>query len=905
MPLPTPPVALKDHCSIIHDDILYTYQVDAFQSLELKRDAQWSKLPMGVPSNGSTCVTGNVNGQDGLYVVGGAITSSQDDYSGLQRYIFKTGKWESLTPKVQVTKNRLGHGSAFLASSSQILIYSGSQNNNFIDSTQTFLVSLVSPYNVLSFESAAPPVMNPLMMPYNASHALMLGGESTNSKLYTFGPADGWKRLHVDLSSPLQDSSDVQATILQQKDGSKILEIFDMHSTPNQISTLLLQNASSSSRPKSAVTHTSPHSRGLSQRSRKRKRDDSSTADRPAYNSTLAPQTSRVGFSLASGDDGLVVLSGGGESSQDVLAMFNETSNQWVDANAFFGNEQASTTPSPTSAVPSQAASSNAAASSSAAAAAALPETSGSTRNKSLTILGATLGTVFGLAAILILILLLLRYIRIKRERERRHRSKNNTLDSKRSMDFADRGSPDMISDDGRSNHRYKDSDMSGHSAYVMGAPRASSAQSHRKLFHKPAKSNSSAKSFFGRSKTGNAGASPPTISEPFPMSSSQAPQLGPVASTGPFKPQPSHQLRNEPGRTDVGTTGGWSKYWGNGSSTNIAPNPTPIGIGSGVPREASTHTSSTSGYTSSQVPSSKALHSSAEVDPLNVPSRKLSPPPMNPARSAGTVSTLSAANTTVPPPVNNIPWPPPNTRTLSPGPFLVYPSSARPMSPTRGPLSPPPLQTGLAITSDSPPHYRYQQNHQSPSPTVSDMDDSRPSTSPPSEHDHDNNLDTEEDRYQRFGRSAPQSWTPIDPSYHFKNDNYPDNDPYSARIPRPVSSIYSKGGDSVYYAHPGEKVRIPNFPGVPSSSRGSSVKGRGGGGGLSRGPSKGHAPMEGISEGGGGGGGGDMGMRTTASRDFGVGDEREWVRTGEVRRGGGGVGTGGEDMSWLNLGGK
>ena len=891
MPLPTPPVALKDHRSVIYDDTLYTYQVDAFQSLELKKGAEWTKLPMGVPSNGSTCVLGNVNGQDSLYVVGGVTKSSQNDYAGLQRYTFKTGKWESLTPQVQVTKDRLGHGSAFLASSSQILIYSGSQDNSFIDSTQTFLVSLNPPYNVLSFESAAPPVMKPLMMPYNASHALMLGGESTNSKLYTFSPADKWKKLDVGLASPLQDSSDVQATILQQKDGSKILEIFDMHSTPNQISTLLLQNATSSSRPKSAVTHASLHSRGLSQQSRKRKRGDASPADRPAYNSTLAPQISRVGFSLASGDNGLVVLSGGGGNSQDVLTMFNETSNQWIDTNAFFDNEKTSTTPNPTSAVPSQAASSTAAASSSAA---ARLGTSNSSRNKSLTILGATLGTVFGIAVILILILLLLRHIRRKRVGKRRHHSKDYTLDSKRSMDFADRGSPDMISDGGRSNHQYKNSDMSGHSAYVMGAPRAPSAQSHRKLFHKPTKSDSSAKSFFGRSRAGNAGAPPPMISEPFPISSSQAPQLDPIASPGPFRPQSTNQLRSEPGRTDFGATGGWSKYWANGSATNISPNPTPIGIGSGVPREASTYTSSTSGYTASQVPSSKALHSSAEVDPLNVPSRKPSPPSLNPARSAGTVSTLSAANATVPPPINNMPWPPPNTRTLSPGPFPGYPSNARPMSPTRGPLSPPPLQTGLAVTSNSPPHRQQpNMNHPPPSPVVSDMDSSSSSSS---EHGDHNDLDTEEDRYQKFGRSAPQSWTPIDPSSHLSN-----NDPYFARTPRPVSSVYSKGGDSVYYAHPGEKVRIPNFPGVPS--RDSSVKGVGGAGGVSRGPSKGHAPMEGISE----GASGDMGMRTTASRDFGVGEDSEWVRTGEVRRGvgGRGRGAGGEDMSWLILGGR
>ena len=893
MPLPTPPVALKDHCSIIHDNTLYTYQVDAFQSLALDRNAKWSKLSMGVPTKGSTCVLGSVNGEDSLYVVGGATTSSTGDYSGLQKYTFASGKWESISPKVEVTKNRIGHGSAFLAASSQILIYSGSQDNNFIDSTQTFLISLISPYNVLSFQSTAPPVMNPLMMPYNSSHALMLGGESTNSKLYTFGPVDGWKRFAVNLPSPLQASTSEQATILQQSDGSKILEIFDTNPTPNQISTLLLSNATSSLNPRSPLTHSSPHARNLAQTSRKRKRQTPDNADRPPYNSTLAPQGSRKGFSLANGDGGLVVLSGGADDPQDVLAMFNETSNQWIDADAFFGNQKAQASPTPTTTSPSQSASGAAAASSSPA---ALPGTSNNTRDKSLKILGATLGTVFGIALILILILLILRRMRRKREAEQRHRSKEYTLDSKRSMDFADRGSPDMISDGGR-HHRYKTSDMSMNSTYVMGAARAPSSQSKRSLFHKPTKSDSSSKPFFGRSKSANTGPSPPTISEPFPISSSQAPQLSPIASTGSFVPQSTAQPRNEPGRHDVSTTGGWSKYWANNSSTNIAPNPTPIGIGSGVPREASTYTSSTSGYTSSQVPSSKALHSSAEVDPLNLSTDSRSPPPRNPARSAGTVSTLSPANTVSHgPPGDDIPWPPPNTRTLTPGPFPGYPSNARPMSPTQPPLDTPSLEPGLAVTSSSPPH-NLQQQPPSPTSPISDMHTSR-SSSP---HSDDG------DRYRSFGRSAPPSWTPIDPLPRNNSFLTQTNDPYSSfssQDHRPVSSIYSKTGDSVYYAHPGEKVRIPNFPGVPS--RGPSTKS----GMISRGPSKGHAPMEGISE-GGGLGGGDMGMRTTASRDFGVGNDDGFVRTGEVRRGGGGggavvgsgKGAGGEDMSWLNLG--
>ena len=900
MPSPKPPVALKGHCSIIHDNKLYTYQVDAFQSLELKEGAEWAQLPMGVATNGSTCVSGNVDGQDSLFVVGGA-TKSDDNYSGLQKYTYKTGKWEGLTPVVQVTKNRLGHGTAFLASSSQILIYSGSQDNNVGDSTQTFLVSLVSPFNVLALRSSAPPVIRPLMMPYNASHALMLGGESTNTALYTFGPNDGWKKLPVSLSDPPPDSSQLQATLLRQDDGGKVLEMFNVQSSPNKISTLLLQNSTSTSISLPAIVRTSPNSKNPSQSSRKRKRQDSSQADRPAYNSTLAPQDSRVGSSLASNDDGLVVLSGGGDGSQDVLAMFNETSNQWVDTSTFFGTKEVSTMPSPASSLPSSTAAPAVTASASAA---PLPGTSGNNRNRVLTILGATLGAVFGFAAILVLMLLLLKHIRRKRERERRRGSGNYDLDSKRSMDFADRGSPDMISDGGRSHHQHKASDVSGHSDYVMGARRAPSAQSKRSLFHKPTKSDGSAKPFFGRSKSPKSGPSPPIISRPFPISSSPPPQLAPIATSSPFRPpQPVAQPRNEPGRTDVGTNGGWSKYWANGSSSAISPNPTPIGIGSGVPREASTYTSSTSAYTSSNIPSSGALHSSAEVDPLNIPAQVPSPPPMNPARSAGTVAPLSAANASNPPPGGEMPWPPPFTRTLTPGPFPGYPSNVRPMSPTKGDMDPTSLQPGLAVTSDSPPHHQpnYQAN-QPPSPTsfVSDLV-SRPSSPSSSEHGDDDNDDS--NRYRTFGRSAPPSWTPIEPTpgnNSFLSDRYHDRDHH-----RPVSSVYSKNHDSEYYAHPGEKVRIPNFPGVPS--RGPSVRsGNGGGGGVSRGPSKGHAPLAGIEE-------GDVGMRTAASRDFGVGDDREVIRTGEVRRGVGSVGAGGvnnnhhhdagEDMSWLNLG--
>ena len=595
MVLPTPPVALKDHCSVIHNGVLYTYQVDAFQTLDLKSGAQWSKMPLGVPTDGSVCVLGSGNEQDSLFIVGGS-TNGSAQYPGLQRYSFADNKWETCSPAVNVASGRKHHGAAFLQDSSSILIYGGSQDGTATLSSQTFTVSTVPPFNVQAFNSDAPPVTDPEMMPFNTSHGLMLGGEQYNKKLFTFSPADGWRQLNVDLKNALKDASLMQTTLLTGTDGSKLLEIFDLSVSPNQIWNLLLQNATQS--PKSPSKHTrSLHT--LSERKSKKRKRETVLADRPAYNSTLAPQGTRNGYSLARDPTtGLVVASGGNSGDdQNLLAMFNETGNQWIDPNSFFGNEAAKTpTPSPSS-------TSSSLASLSGKPTATGASHSAATKNRSLTILGATLGAVFGLAALLVLILVLLRYFRRRKEKIHKRRVSDFPMDDKDGMDFTDRGAEFMKEAGGSFSHTPK---HSGHSAasmgVSMGAPRADSKQSQRKILHRQGDSGGSAKSFWSKAKSPQT--SPPQISHPFPVT------------------EPTPALSPEP-RAESRADTGWSKYFINNSATNFQNQPNNATT---RPTTYNSASGSQSDYTSSRVTSSHP-HESAEVQPLNLRTSNLGPP--------------------------------------------------------------------------------------------------------------------------------------------------------------------------------------------------------------------------------------------------------------------------------------
>ena len=717
MVVPAPPVPLNGHCSIIYNGVLYTYQADAFQSLALQDGATWTQLPMGVPTNGSTCVEGTYNNDNSLIVVGGSTSTS--NYQGIQSFSFTTNKWTSQTPLDAVAANRVDHGTAYLQQSSSILMYAGTQNNDYEPSSQTFLIQTTSPYNVQAFNSIAPPVISPLVLPFNTTHALMLGGNPTNTKLFTFGPEEGWQQLNVSLQNGLRDSSMVQATILDGSDGSKVLEIFDFSTSPNQISTLLLQNATNTASSKRSYTRSAHHPA-------KRRKRDSVLADRPAYNNTLAPQQTRTGYSLAEDPKtGLIVASGG--NSQDPLAIFNQTGNQWIDPNQFFGNEAAS---SSTSSTPTTAATGTSASGS------ASPSQAANTnvKNKSLTILGGVLGGVFGLAALLVILLLLIRYCRRRRDKKREQQANSYALEDKAEMDFRDVGADFMKEAggnfDGRQ-HRRNRSDKSGASnkTNVKAQERAgaASSQSKRALLHHQGDSAGSAHSFWSRRSPEK---SPPTISAPI-----MGPPIGETLRTSP-----------DP-RTDPRTDTGWSRYFTNNNSKELNSMP----MGHDQETRPQTYFSGESEYNSSNP------HESAEVEPLNIRASQ------NPS---------------------------------------LYPPNSRVMSPTGFPR---PSQ-GVAITHGARPDPR--DEPPTPSTLVSDID--------------------EEDEYARHSHSDGQdSWTPVASTGERGStwtEDRPISDYANSRVEPDSKVPVDSRVNSRIYPHPGDRVRIPDFPTVPNSQGPSGV---------------------------------------------------------------------------------
>lgn len=713
MVVPAPPVPLNEHCSIIYNGVLYTYQANAFQSLPLRDGAVWTQLPMGVPTNGSTCVEGSYNNDDSLIVVGGSTSAS--DYNGIQSFSFSTQKWTSQNPLSAVAMERVNHGTAYLQQSSSIFMYAGSQDKDNTPTSQTFVIDMTSPYNVQAFSSIAPPVISPLVLPFNTTHALMLGGDPMNTRLFTFGRQEGWQQMNVHLQNGLRDSSMVQATILDGSDGSKVLEIFDFSASPNQISTLLLQNAT-----KTASASKRSYSRSAHHPAKRRKRD-ATLGDRPAYNNTLAPQQTRKGYSLAEDSkSGLIVASGG--NSQNPIAIFNQTGNQWVDPDSFFGNQAS---PSSTSSTPTAAATGTPA-SNSASPSQQVDNTP--VRNKSLSILGGVLGGVFGLAALLVILLLLLRYCRRRRDKKREKQANSYALEDKAEMDFRDVGADFMKEAGGTfddSRHKRNKSDKSGASvtANVKAQERggAASSQSKRALLHHQDESAGSAHSFWGRRSPER---SPPTIS---------APIMGPpIEETLRTSPDP---------RTDPRTDTGWSSYFLDNNSKDL--NSATLEHDQEI--RPQTYISGESEYNSSNP------HESAEVEPLNI-------------RASQNASLY-----------------PPNTRVMSPTGF------------------PRPRQ-GLTVTHGTRPDRRDEPS--TPSTPISDIG--------------------EEDEYARHSHSDGQeSWTPV-ASIGERGSSWTEDRPVSdyatskATVDNKVP-IDSRVNSKIY-PHPGERVRIPNFPTVPNS---------------------------------------------------------------------------------------
>jgi hypothetical protein len=437
MTVSKPPIDITGHCSAIFNNTLYLFSPAGFQSIELKQGAKWNTLPPGTSVEGGVCVSADLTttGNPSLYIVGGRANSTQTQFSGLQRFAYSTGQWENISPIVPVTQNRQGHGAAYLAASGDIAVYAGSQDPaNTNPSSQSFLISTKAPYGVLSFTSLPPPLTLPMLMPWNATHALTVGGSADNKGLFLFGQ-QGWADVGTSLSQPILSRA-TQCTVVTGDDGSKVLQEYNLGESPNQITRYLLYG---NGQLQPAGTQI-----GAPKASSRRRRRDLTAANWPAYNASGAPTAPRTDYSVAQGSNGLTVISGGSDTTP--ILLFNEKQNSWVDSGSVFGTQtqiplsdaKTSASSTRTSATPS--------ASSSPAAVA------GKSNSHALTILGATLGAVLGLAVILALVLFCLK--RKGGSRSMSRQSKRDAENEKENrLSFVDQGDGFMPA--GKSGHVY------------------------------------------------------------------------------------------------------------------------------------------------------------------------------------------------------------------------------------------------------------------------------------------------------------------------------------------------------------------------------------------------------------------------------------------------------------------
>lgn len=418
MAQPKPEVALDNACSAIYNNTLFTYQPDAFQSLSLESGAEWKTLVQGESLSNAVCV--NVVPTDtskaALWIVGG--TGGSDDYNGLQKYTYATGRWESITPVTAVTENRINHGAVYLPGSDTLVVYAGSQDGDSGMSTQTFSINASEPYSVLAYESeGAPPTNSPTLLRWSDNEAVMVGGSSDNIQVMTFATGTGWTNSGATLASPLKTGTDKwHATLVTGSDGSKSLYTFDMTVSPNVANRTLIVDENGA--PVSGATAVTK--RWEDDRVQQRDIVSLSAASWPSYNGTYASTALRTNSAAAESDDGKVVLSGG--NMDDVICVFDETANSWINATKLLVSESdqktlhaslASSTTTPTATATATGTSASTAAAETTAAAAASSSSSSSGLSTDQT-LGIVLGSMGGAIVFLILV-----YCQIKKRKRR------------------------------------------------------------------------------------------------------------------------------------------------------------------------------------------------------------------------------------------------------------------------------------------------------------------------------------------------------------------------------------------------------------------------------------------------------------------------------------------------------
>jgi hypothetical protein len=532
---------------------------------------------MDISLTGAKCVKAVPGGNADaamLYVVGGSVneTAAAWDYPGLMHYSFAQKKWDWVRPESFVTQNRQNHGAVYLDKVESILVYSGSQTTgDNSPSSSTYLISTKEPFTVSSMPANdAPPLVNPVLLQWDKDSAVMMGGAAWNAAVFLFNMELGWHNLGTTLTEPFANPNAVQCTVVSGDDGSKVLEKFDMSVSPNKVTRIALLNQGGTVAPPGTLV------------GEKTKRV--TVSNWPAYNGTLAPTVTRSSYSLAQDANGLAVVSGGSE--EDPLCIFDQQKNAWLNATEFFAGDQIVIQSTTSATVSSLVSSTTPTASSSPTAQAAPVAEPVNTKQRMLTVLGATLGAVFGIAALLIMLLFCLKYRKAKKKKEQQSGYVEKDKDR---LSFADRGTEFMKEAGGAVGHKYSASTNASQSSLAIVSGRA--ATNHKR----------------GLGALGSDASMAGLVTKPSPLGYSEPVELAKFD----LKPEPIAEeklVRQNSGRAPAqaaanngrSRSSGWSKYFANNEATNLANMPS----SRSTYASERTSTGSQSMYTDSRMPS-------------------------------------------------------------------------------------------------------------------------------------------------------------------------------------------------------------------------------------------------------------------------------------------------------------
>ncbi|KAF8474762.1 hypothetical protein BDZ91DRAFT_789039 [Kalaharituber pfeilii] len=385
VPLPKKP--LGQHCSVLANGTLYTFSETAFQSLDLNQGSKWEELPLQFGTKGAICVHVDQNTPDeALFIVGGKSANTtmvpENGYMGIQKYTFKTQKWEMIQTPDPIAYNLTNVGAIYLKETA--------------DKTQ--------------------PLLAPILLPWGVDGALIVGGSSQNNNLRIFSPKAGWRDLGIPLKEGLP-SRQAGATLVDGDDGSRMLLTFDLSTSPVKFVRTKVKDANGD--------FVSPENNGSFGGTL-----GLTESNWPTYNGTYAPEGTEKDFSITSNGVTLV-FTGGNEESP--LCIFNSRQNLWENPTAVFQEggqivvDDGDLNPDGTQEMPTD--------TPSASATATAGSSGGSGKPNNIRLLFIVLGSIVGLLAILGIIMF---FVRRKKIQWKANLGRSNTERSK--MSFQDRG---------------------------------------------------------------------------------------------------------------------------------------------------------------------------------------------------------------------------------------------------------------------------------------------------------------------------------------------------------------------------------------------------------------------------------------------------------------------------------